>query len=82
HGDASQSLNKLSSNPTLQEQFRLELLKSNRRDLEELRWLCEEMHVNALVRLSHRIRGSAAIMRNARLTQLCKDLEQACTEHN
>lgn len=82
HGDASQSLNKLSSNPTLQEQFRLELLKSNRRDLEELRWLCEEMNVNALVRLSHRIRGSAAIMRNTRLTQLCKDLEQACTEHN
>ncbi|MCE4052251.1 transporter substrate-binding domain-containing protein [Pseudomonas sp. Au-Pse12] len=77
------SLSKLSmGNPKLQEQLRVELLKSNRRDLEELRRLREELNIEELVHLSHRMRGGAAILRNAHLTQLCKALEQACAEHN
>ncbi|PMQ08169.1 Virulence sensor protein BvgS [Pseudomonas sp. AD21] len=81
YAEAIHTLSKISmGNPVILEQLLGELLKSNHRDLEELRRLSEHMDINALMQLSHRIRGSAAIMRNTRLIELCKAIDLACVE--
>ncbi|WP_253485341.1 transporter substrate-binding domain-containing protein [Pseudomonas fluorescens] len=81
YAEAIDTLSKISmGNPVVLEQLLGELLKSNCRDQEELRRLSECMDINALLQLSHRIRGSAAIMRNNHLIVLCKAMDLACAE--
>ncbi len=70
-------------NPVIVEQLRAELKRSNQRDLEELRLLAETRNNAVLSKLSHRMRGSAALMHNDYLRERCRELERCCEyEHD
>ncbi len=70
-------------NPMIVEQFWTELKRSNHRDLEELRMLSETRDNAELSKLSHRMRGSAALMHNYYLREKCRELERCCEyEHD
>lgn len=54
-----------------------ELLKSNRQDLERLRLLVQKQDTEALSKLAHRIRGAASIVKDERLIESCRRMENA-----
>ncbi|MGH8437459.1 MAG: Hpt domain-containing protein [Pseudomonas sp.] len=63
------------SNPAALQKLREALLSSTRQDLAELRALMDRPDAGGLGKLFHRIRGSAALMRNTYLSDLCKHTE-------
>lgn len=65
-------------NPAIVQQLQAELTRSNQRDLEQLHKLIDTKDIVALAILSHRLRGSAALMRNEYLMELCRELELSC----
>ena len=68
-------------NPLIIEQLQAELIRSNQRDLDELRRFTADLDVGMLAKLSHRMRGSAALMHNNYLLDLCRTLERYCGDH-
>jgi two-component system sensor histidine kinase EvgS len=67
-------------NPAIVERLRAELTRNNRQDLEALRHLAETQDATALAKLSHKMHGSAALMHNDYLRDLCRALERCCAQ--
>ncbi|QOY73644.1 MULTISPECIES: transporter substrate-binding domain-containing protein [Pseudomonas] len=65
-------------NPAIIQQLQAELMRSNQQDIEQLRDFSETRDLAGIAELAHRLRGSAALMRNDYLLGLCKELEHGC----
>ena len=56
-----------------------ELLNSNQEDLKTLIQLLQKRDIQALCELSHRIRGSASVIKADRLIVRCREMEETCS---
>ncbi|TLG91913.1 Hpt domain-containing protein, partial [Pseudomonas edaphica] len=65
-------------NPAIIQQLQAELMRSNQQDIEQLRDFSETRDLAGIAQLAHRLRGSAALMCNDYLLELCKELEHGC----
>lgn len=68
-------------NPQIIQQLQAELIRSNQRDLEDLHRLLNPLDIMMLAELAHRMRGSAALMHNEYLLDMCRALEHACGDN-